>query len=413
MKRYIFLRSACLALLLLSFAPQTIFAAPQTGEPPFALGDDTYSHEVTRFGPFTLAEDYPSLPEEVQVVFSAQGGPAKMFVWQGEGHSWDKDCTPGPDDGRWPCDQNQPHENVRFILNGTEIGRFFDHSPQDDSVFSYVFPVTLQAGQNELLIQHTRQGGGINSVFVKGNIFAQAPGKPSSCEDTPFVIEGRVINSCGAQQPVLDITRLYQPRFTGAARHDGLPRTTDGSVIPIDDTHWIDAVVPAIEGWSRESIVGALEKKAQAEQRASDYYLQHPDAVTWALIIDVFGADRISGFYVHVADRDDNCGALSGNQGGTQALRDSRWRLIAAAAQFDPICDLPQRPEQPNVPVQPQPQSAERPQPQQPQPVAEVAPPAVIPARLPNTGGNPGAGWLFALAAIVMACGVALRLRAR
>ncbi|HEU5086237.1 MAG TPA: hypothetical protein VFT99_02285, partial [Roseiflexaceae bacterium] len=337
-----------------------------------------YSREVTRFGPITLAEDYPSLPEEVEVIFSAQGGPAKMFVWQGEGHSWDKDCTPGPDNQRWPCDQNQPHETVRFILNGTEIGRFVDHSPQDDSVYSYEFPLTLQAGQNELRIEHTLEGGSINSVFVKGNIFAQVPGEPSSCEDTPFIIEGRVINSCGAQQPILDITRFYQPRFTGAARHDGLPRAADGSVIPIDDTHWIDAVVPAIEGWSRESVVGALETKAQAEHRAADYYFQHPDAVTWALIIEVFGADRISGYYVHVADRDDNCGALSGTQGGPQALRDARWQFIDAAAQFEPTCDLPQRPNQPDVPAQPQPvqpESAVRLRPQQSQPVAQVAPP--------------------------------------
>jgi LPXTG-motif cell wall-anchored protein len=277
-----------------------------------------------------------------------------IFAWQGEGHAWDYGCTPGTDN-RHPCDQGQTVETLIFVLNGTEVGRFVDHAPEDDQSYFYSFPITLAQGDNQLLINTPDDG---NSVFVKGTIFAQPAAPPpgttpepsptpeipppaATCEDTKFVVEGRVLNSCGAEKPVLEITRLYQPTFKGLSRKDSIPRDASGQPLLIDDAHWIDAVVPSIAGWSREAVVEALQSRAQAEGQPENYYLQNPDKVTWRFLIANFGADRIEGFYVHIADRDDNCGALAGNQGGTDQQRVSRWVLIQGTAQFEPTCPTP------------------------------------------------------------------------
>jgi hypothetical protein len=155
------------------------------------------------------------------------------------------------------------------------------------------------------------------------------------CEQTPFEIQGRVISPCGAERPVLEITRLYEPTFKGASKGDGIPRNDKGEPIFIDGKHRPDAVVPSIPGWSRDSVMSKLNSI-----KPNNYFFKEKGVVelTWKLIIKTFGAAELDGMWVHVADCDDNCGALDGTQGGTEAQRAARWRFIPGQVHFEPTC---------------------------------------------------------------------------
>ncbi len=112
-------------------------------------------------------EAYPT-----RINFTSSVTSGSIVVYQGEGHHWNFGCNEGNNndpDNNPGCDQTEPNEIARFYMNGTKVGEFTDHNPDDDRTFTYNFPLTnMVVGSNQLtykgIINTTRE----TAVFVKG-----------------------------------------------------------------------------------------------------------------------------------------------------------------------------------------------------------------------------------------------------
>ncbi len=165
----------CVLLFTGQFANAANTRDPEPeGTPPSPTCKEGYV-SVLAFGPGEL--NAPSNPDiTFNFTLASNQGPAgEIRVWQGEGHNWDHNCLCGVganDGGRYPCDQNQPNEIIRFYVNGGNIGRFVDHSPEDDCNYDdfKVSLSNLQVGSNTLYLTNSGYG---DSVFYRGRLCVQ------------------------------------------------------------------------------------------------------------------------------------------------------------------------------------------------------------------------------------------------
>ncbi len=171
----LFVITTCIVMLGFAMAPETSVIAQALNEPQYPVCE-AGTQEVLQFGPGELLR-----PENLQDSFSfnvpaGAGTEGQILVWQGEGHFWDLGCNPGPDndpDGPAACDNAQPLEIAIFSVNGDTVGQFIDHSPDDDRNYFYTFDLSnLQAGENQLVLDHLNEGNRSNSVFYKGVVCA-------------------------------------------------------------------------------------------------------------------------------------------------------------------------------------------------------------------------------------------------
>ncbi len=179
-------------------------------EPPFPACPANTT-QITTFGTFNMAWNFSQLPATQLVTVSLPKDfvprPGSVQVLQGEGHGWDQGYSQisGPKSkipASWPSDskQFQPYETLSFHWgNNTNalqtIGSFTDQSPGGGELTSdkehitgnYTFPLKmLQPGKNYLQIKKIPPpDGGVNSVFTKGVICADALTPTPKPSNTP------------------------------------------------------------------------------------------------------------------------------------------------------------------------------------------------------------------------------------
>jgi hypothetical protein len=109
---------------------------------------------------------------------------AKIAGRRKEGHP-EHGCRPETDDAdvHPHCNQRQPNEELRGILNGDEIFFLKDQNPRDDQWIDFeVHDISLARGENELYIVHSFKPGGPGSVELEGTLYIypeQVPDPPS------------------------------------------------------------------------------------------------------------------------------------------------------------------------------------------------------------------------------------------
>jgi hypothetical protein len=194
------------------------------GVPPSPACKTGYTPVLT-FGPGDL--NAPSNPDiTFSFTLDSDEGPAgEIRVWQGEGHNWDHNCQCGVganDGGRYPCDQNQLNEIIRFYVNGGNIGRFVDHSPEDDCNYDdfKVSLSNLQVGTNTLYLTNS---GWNDSVFYRGKICVQVRTPTPTRTRTPTPTNTRTPTPTPTPTATPSPTR--PPLAITLARFDALPMT--------------------------------------------------------------------------------------------------------------------------------------------------------------------------------------------